>query len=195
MASEIDAATHRRLLRHEAEVHALPGRTLLDVGDALFLHDPVESEPFWNRMESIRWPTDAAAFDRRLAEAGIQFASIGRQPHIWLSPPFDEPADLHARLTASGFEDMGEGQLMVASGDASASRVLADRPPRPGTSLDRQRLADPGSIDNVYGGRLCLLRRQIEIWRGSPGTNRAYLYHSHNSVCLRGRIACAGDYF
>jgi ribosomal protein S18 acetylase RimI-like enzyme len=137
MASEIDAATHRRLLRHEAEVHALPGRTLLDVGDALFLHDPVESEPFWNRMESIRWPTDAAAFDRRLAEAGIQFASIGRQPHIWLSPPFDEPADLHARLTASGFEDMGEGQLMVASGDASASRVLADRPPRPGTSLDR----------------------------------------------------------
>jgi hypothetical protein len=42
----IDAATVRRLLRHEAEVHAIPGRTLRDLGDALLLHDPLEPEPF-----------------------------------------------------------------------------------------------------------------------------------------------------
>ena len=62
----IDAATVHRLLRHEAEVHAVPGRELRDLGDALLLHDRLEPEPFWNRVEAIRWPADAEAFDRRL---------------------------------------------------------------------------------------------------------------------------------
>ncbi len=137
MATHVDAATHRRLLRHEAEVHAIPGRVLRDLGDALLLHDPVEPEPFWNRMESIRWPGRPDAFDGRLAEAGVMFASVGRQPHIWLSPPFDEPADVRARLAANGFEDMGEGQLMVVRHDRDARRSLDARPPDPGTSLDR----------------------------------------------------------
>ena len=87
----IDSDTLRRLLRHEAEVHAIPGRELRDLGDALLLHDPVDPEPFWNRVEGARWPGEASAFDRRLAEVGILFASIGRQPHIWVSPPHDEP--------------------------------------------------------------------------------------------------------
>ena len=47
----IDPPTMRRLLLHEARVHAIPGRDLRDLGDAILLHDPVETEPFWNRLE------------------------------------------------------------------------------------------------------------------------------------------------
>ena len=63
-----DAATSRRLLLHEAAVHAVPGRQLDDLGDGLLLLDPVDPEPFWNRLEALRWPTDPDAFDRRLTE-------------------------------------------------------------------------------------------------------------------------------
>jgi ribosomal protein S18 acetylase RimI-like enzyme len=132
----IDATTLRRLLRHEAEVHAIPGRELRDLGDSLLLHDPTDPEPFWNRLEGARWPREAAAFDRRLGEAGILFASIGRQPHVWVSPPHDEPADLAARLAANGFEDMGKGLLMIAQDPGPARAALA-APPAPGVTLER----------------------------------------------------------
>lgn len=125
MTPPIDAATLRRLLRHEAEVHAIPGRELRDLGDSLLLHDPVDPEPFWNRLEGVCWPSEPAAFDRRLGEAGILFASIGRQPHIWLAPPHDEPPDMAARLAANGFEDMGKGLLMVARDGERARAALA----------------------------------------------------------------------
>lgn len=122
----IDAATVRRLLRHEADVHAIPGRELRDLGDALLLYDRVDPEPFWNRLEGVCWPSEPADFDRRLGEAAILFASIGRQPHIWLAPPHDEPSDLEARLAANGFEDMGKGMLMVARDGERARAVLAE---------------------------------------------------------------------
>jgi ribosomal protein S18 acetylase RimI-like enzyme len=124
----IDADTLRRLLRHEAEVHAIPGRELRDLGDALLLVDHVDPEPFWNRMEGARWPSDPVAFDRRLGEAGILFASIGRQPHVWVSPPHDEPPDLEARLAANGFEDVGKGLLMIARDPGPARAALAAPP-------------------------------------------------------------------
>jgi len=133
----IDATTVRRLLRHEAEVHAIPGRSLRDLGDALLLHDPIEPEPFWNRVEAIRWPADPSAFDRRLAEVAILFASIGRQPHAWTSPPHDEPVDLVSRLAANGFEDVGDGMLLVARDVEAARSVLADRPLRADMTLER----------------------------------------------------------
>jgi ribosomal protein S18 acetylase RimI-like enzyme len=139
MQPMIDAPTVRRLLRHEAEVHAIPGRTLRDLGDALLLHDPAETEPFWNRAEAILWPAGPAAFDRRLAEVAVVFASIGRQPHVWTAPPHDEPADLVARLKANGFEDVGDGLLMVAN-DAARARDALGRRPLDG-SLILQRLA------------------------------------------------------
>jgi ribosomal protein S18 acetylase RimI-like enzyme len=136
MTPPIDADTLRRLLRHEAEVHAIPGRELRDLGDSLLLHDQVDPEPFWNRMEGLRWPSEPAAFDRRLGEAGILFASIGRQPHIWASPPHDEPPDLTARLAANGFEDMGKGLLMIARNRGPARAALAT-PPAAGAVLER----------------------------------------------------------
>jgi ribosomal protein S18 acetylase RimI-like enzyme len=136
VTSPIDAATLRRLLRHEAQVHAIPGRELRDLGDSLLLHDRIDPEPFWNRLEGICWPSEPSAFDRRLAEVGILFASIGRQPHLWLAPPHDEPADLEARLLANGFEDMGKGLLMIARTDDRARDALAD-PPAVDTSIER----------------------------------------------------------
>jgi ribosomal protein S18 acetylase RimI-like enzyme len=122
----VDAAVVRRLLRHEAEVHAIPGRTLRDLGDSILLHDPVELEPFWNRIEAIQWPADATGFDRRLAEIGVLFASIGRQPHFWTLPPYDEPRDLIARLIANGFEDIGDG-LVLATADVEPARAALRR--------------------------------------------------------------------
>ena len=136
MTPPVDGDTLRRLLRHEAQVHAIPGRELRDLGDSMLLHDPVDPEPFWNRLEGICWPSEAAAFDRRLGEAGILFASIGRQPHIWLAPPHDEPADLAARLLANGFEDMGLGLLMVAR-DADRARDALGDPLPPDTAIER----------------------------------------------------------
>lgn len=120
----VDAATMRRLLLHEARVHAVPGRDLRDLSDSILLHDPVEREPFWNRLEGLRWPIEVGAFDRRLTEILVLFASIGRTPHIWASPLHDAPPDLVARLGANGFRDMGEGNVMVLAdpGPASTAR-------------------------------------------------------------------------
>ncbi len=141
MHPPIDAARIRTLLRHEALVHAIPGRVLLDLGDGLLLHDPNDAEPFWNRLEATRWPSDAAAFDRRLVEVIARFATVGRQPHVWVTPSADEPRDLAARLVANGFEDMGLGHLMVAWAPALDRGRLVTAAPA-GIVLDRIGAAD-----------------------------------------------------
>jgi ribosomal protein S18 acetylase RimI-like enzyme len=123
----IDAATMRRLMLHEARVHAIPGRDLRDLDDSILLHDPIEPEPFWNRLEVLRWPVDTEAFDRRLTELLVLFATIGRTPHIWASPLHDSPADLVSRLEANGFRDMGEGNLMILA-DPRAARLTMTQP-------------------------------------------------------------------
>jgi ribosomal protein S18 acetylase RimI-like enzyme len=121
---------------HEASVHATPGRALRDLGDAILLTDPIDPDPFWNRLEAVRWPADPDAFDRRLAEVAVLFATQGRQPHVWVSPPHDEPSDLAARLAANGFEDVGDGLLMIA-GDDRRARAAIGRGLPVGASLER----------------------------------------------------------
>jgi GNAT superfamily N-acetyltransferase len=133
---DIDADTMRRLMLHEARVHAVPGRDLRDLGDAILLHDPVEPEPFWNRLEVLRWPDDPSAFDRRLAETLVLFASIGRQPHIWASPAHDAPGDLVERLIANGFRDLGSGDMMALADPVPARQAVAGPLP-PGVTLQR----------------------------------------------------------
>ena len=132
----VDAPTMRRLLVHEARVHTLPGRELRDLGDAILLHDPEDPEPFWNRVEAVAWPADAAGFDRRLGETAVLFASLGRQPHIWCSPSHDQPVDLAERLVSNGFEDVGPGHLMVVRDDDLSRAALTHALPA-GTSLVR----------------------------------------------------------
>jgi ribosomal protein S18 acetylase RimI-like enzyme len=137
----IDPATMRRLLLHEARVHATPDRDLRDLGDAILLHDPVEPEPFWNRLEGIRWPSAPAEFDRRLTEALILFATLGRQPHIWASPLHDSPPDLVARLRSNGFADMGPGDVMALADPRPARRTAGLPLPREVTIERQERLA------------------------------------------------------
>lgn len=122
MTYPTDAATVRRLLLHEATVHALPGRRLTDLGDSILLLDPTDPEPFWNRLAGVRWPDDTDAFDRRLTELAVLFATMARQPHVWVSPPHDTPKDLAQRLASNGFEDAGPGLLLVLA-DGTAARA------------------------------------------------------------------------
>lgn len=133
---DIDAATMRRLLLHEATVHALPGRELRDLGDSILVTDPVEPDPFFNRLEGLRWPSEPEAFDRRLTEALVLFASLGRQPHIWATPIGDEPGDLVERLEANGFRDMGKGDLMALA-DPGPALATAVEPLAAGVDLQR----------------------------------------------------------
>lgn len=132
----VDASSMRRLLEHEARVHAMPSRDLRDLGDSILLHDPNDLEPFWNRMEAIRWPEAPDAFDRRLTEALVLFTSLGRQPHIWPSPVHDAPADLVDRLVANGFHDVGAGCVMVMT-DLESSRIGVRREHGRGVGLER----------------------------------------------------------
>jgi len=132
----IDAAAMRRLTLHEARVHAMPGRDVRDLGDAIMLHDPIDPEPFWNRLAAVRWPAESVAFDRRLTEVLVLFASLGRQPHIWPSPLHDTPADLVERLGSNGFRDTGEGCVMVLA-DAHPAEDVAARPLPPGVAIER----------------------------------------------------------
>jgi GNAT superfamily N-acetyltransferase len=136
---EIAPEAMRRLLVHEAQVHAVPGRRLRDLGDSVLLSDPIDPEPFWNRLAAVRWPSDPHAFDRRLTEILVLFASMARQPHIWPAPRYDTPADLIARLTANGFRDMGAGLVMVL---ADPSRVEAPLTPSLPLGVTVERVVD-----------------------------------------------------
>ena len=130
----IDDTTMRRLERHETDAHAIPSREVRDLGDALVLYDPLDADPFWNRMVSVRWPSEPSAFDRRLTEALALFGLLARRPHVWPSPQHSAPADLIARLEANGFQDVGGGHLMVLT-DPGACRPVRATELAPGTSL------------------------------------------------------------
>jgi ribosomal protein S18 acetylase RimI-like enzyme len=133
---EIEPGTMRRLLKHEAQVHAVPGRELRDLGDSILLRDPNDSEPFWNRLAAIRWPEASDAFDRRLTETLILFATLARRPHVWPSPIHDAPRDLVARLAANGFRDMGPSTVMALVESTMGGPPEEPNAP-PGVTLER----------------------------------------------------------
>jgi len=110
---DVGDATMLAMERHEAHAHAIPSRRVRDLGDAIALVDPIDPEPFWNRLQAVRWPDDEVGFDRSLTRALAFFASVGRTPHVWPSPAHASPWDLAARLEAHGFRDVGGGHLMV----------------------------------------------------------------------------------
>jgi GNAT superfamily N-acetyltransferase len=132
----VDADVLRFLERHEARVHALPGRRVRDLGDAVLLHDPLDREPFWNRVNAIKWPDDGRAFDRRLAETIALFATLDRVPHVWPREAFNQPADLADRLVGHGFADVGGGHLMLLA-DAERCVAAARRPLPRGVTVER----------------------------------------------------------
>jgi len=122
--ADLTAEEVRWLAWHEARSHALIGREVRDLGDAVLLYDESDREPFWNRLAGVAWPERAATFDRRLAEAIALFAGLDRVPHVWPMPGYDEPSDLTSRLLANGFEDFGGG-LLMAFDPAVATRRAA----------------------------------------------------------------------
>ena len=100
---------------------------------------PIEREPFWNRLEGLRWPEDPGAFDRRLTEVLVLFASIGRTPHIWASPIHDLPGGSGRSARGERVPRHGHGQ--------------PDDPGRPGTGPAPPRVRAPtGSPSSALPG-------------------------------------------
>ncbi len=191
----IDAATMRWLLLHEARIHAIPGRDLRDLGDAILLHDAAESEPFWNRLEGLAWPADPAAFDRRLTEMLVLFASLGRRPHIWASPLHDAPTDLVARLKANGFRDLGSSHVMLLT-DPSASADAVARDLASGVTIERFSTVEPGSVAAAATAIVSVLVDAFDVdperTTGIEGETAASLRHpwfTHYLVRVEGRPA------
>lgn len=137
----IDAQTLRFLELHETRVHALPGRRVRDLGDAVLLHDPLDREPFWNRLAAVTFPADPRAFERRLDEVITLFATLDRLPHVWPRPLFNEPVDLVDRLLGAGFVDIGGGLVMLLDDPAPSAELT--RRPRPDLEIERLHLVDP----------------------------------------------------
>jgi ribosomal protein S18 acetylase RimI-like enzyme len=108
-----DSDLARRLVLHEARAQQTPARELRDLGDGWLLHDPDDAEPFWNRLIAPLWPTETAAFDRRLDDVITLFATLARLPHVRPLPVGGQPVDLAKRLEAAGFETMGADRRMV----------------------------------------------------------------------------------
>jgi ribosomal protein S18 acetylase RimI-like enzyme len=115
----------RRLAIHEARAQQTPGRELRDLGDSWLLHDPSDAEPFWNRLIAPRWPSESAAFDRRLDEVITLFATLARLPHVRPLPLGSEPADLVHRLELAGFETVGADRRMVLVAPERVEELLA----------------------------------------------------------------------
>ena len=147
----------RWLAWHEARSHALIGRDVQDLGDAVLLHDESDREPFWNRMAGIAWPANPAAFDRRLTEALALFAGLDRIPHVWPMPGFDEPLDLTARLLANGFEDW------------FASTTRPPRPVEPDADATRRKTADDRVFRGSFGGDLHERAASRRAWLARTG--------------------------
>ncbi len=124
----LDPATLRFLEIHQARAVAGAGRCWRDLGDAVLLHTPDDPEPFFNRLSAVRWADDAAAFDRRLAEALVLFATLGRRPYVWTVPGLSTPGDIDRRLAANGFADLGGGYDMLLVLDPRRERPVAVPP-------------------------------------------------------------------
>lgn len=115
----------RRLVLHEARAQQTPARELRDLGDSWLFHDPGDGEPFWNRVIAPRWPTDPAAFDRRLDEVTTLFATLARLPHVRPLPLGGTPVDLAERLEAAGFVAFGADLRMGLVAPFTANELAA----------------------------------------------------------------------
>jgi len=159
--ADIDPVGARWLARHEARCNALFGREVRELGDGVLLFDPLDREPFWNRLAGVAWPSAAGAFDHRLAETIALFASLDRIPHVWPAPGFDEPPDLAERLLAHGFDDLGAGMLMGLDPQAAALDVAVP----PDITIERLDggAASPSAAAKAIGGIADVLAEAFTI--------------------------------
>ena len=146
-----DAELAHRLALHEARAQATPSRRLRDLGDGWLVHDPGDSEPFWNRLIAPRWPDEARAFDRRLDEVITLFATLDRVPHIRPLPVGGTPADLGERLQDAGFEAIGIDRRMVLRGGDRATTATGV------AALVRRLTAE---VEAAFGGAMVTTQRR-----------------------------------
>jgi ribosomal protein S18 acetylase RimI-like enzyme len=139
----LDPTQLRFLEAHQARAVAIPGRGWRDLGDAVLLFSAAESEPFFNRLVAVRWPSEPRAFDARLREACELFEALQRKPYLWLIPGLSEPDDVVARLAANGFADQGGGydMVLVREPDSAGDAPLPD-----GAVMDRWNRSTAGEI-------------------------------------------------
>jgi ribosomal protein S18 acetylase RimI-like enzyme len=168
-----DAELALRLVLHEARAQATPTRQPRDLGDGWLVHDPGDSEPFWNRLIAPRWPGDGAAFDRRLDEVITLFATLARVPHVRPLPIGGSPSDLAMRLEAAGFEAIGIDRRMVFGGAADAGAA---------TALVRRLTAE---VEAAFGGAMVTVQRRD----GSAGVRRDGSDAEHRAWADRRRWA------
>jgi GNAT superfamily N-acetyltransferase len=128
----LDKDEVRFLEVHETRCHALGGRLMRDLGDAVLLYSPRDRDPFFNRVAAVRWADSPAELDARIADVFALFAALDRRPHIWSSPAFG-PQGLAERLAAHGFVDAGGGSTMLLV------REPAPPPELPDVGLERYR--------------------------------------------------------
>jgi ribosomal protein S18 acetylase RimI-like enzyme len=121
----LSAEVLRALELHEARAHGHGDRVVRDLGDAILLTDPTESDPFLNRATGLRLADDADGLERRLAELYALFATLARRPHLWFWEGVDSPPGLVGRIVADGFLDLGGTWAMVLYG--SPARVPTPR--------------------------------------------------------------------
>jgi len=158
----VDADALRFLERHEARVHSHPGREVRDLGDSIMLFDPLDREPFWNRVNAIRWPSDAGGFDRRLDEIVTLFATLDRLPHIWPRPAFNEPANIVERLITWGFEDVGGGYIMLLTDPSTVTSLVREPMPR-SISVERLHLLGPAARVAAAGAVSLVLAESFAV--------------------------------
>ena len=194
----IDAEEMRAMLVHEARVHALPGRELRDADDGLLLYDPGDADPFWNRFEAVRWPSDRAEFDRRFDALMVRFATLDRRPHMWASPGHDAPDDLVARFLAAGFEDVGSGMMMLLVDADLAEQTIVDAARKQASEVEIERWSNlsGAEADAVAGEIVAVLLDAFGVGEEHSGPIRAetaaslgHPWFSHYLVRWRGTPA------
>jgi ribosomal-protein-alanine N-acetyltransferase len=193
----LDASQLRFLEAHQARAVAIPGRGWRDLGDAVMLFSAAESEPFFNRLVAVRWPSDTRAFEARLAEACQLFEALDRRPYLWLIPGVSEPQDIVARLAATGFVDQGGGYDMVMVRPPNLSRQTP-LPPRavlhhwnrssPDEIPDRAEILAEiiGDCFEIPFGRHANLVREISL------TLERTDFHAY-VICVDGRPVATGQ--
>jgi hypothetical protein len=82
-------------------------------------------------------PQTRRAFDRRLAEIGVLFASIGRQPHFWDAAAYGRAPDLISRLIATGSRTSGTGWCSRARMSSRHAPPCVDRRSRDDVVMER----------------------------------------------------------
>jgi ribosomal protein S18 acetylase RimI-like enzyme len=194
----VDADEMRAMLVHEARVHSMPGRELADADEGLMLYDPGDADPFWNRFEAVRWPSDAAEFDRRFDELMVRFATLDRRPHVWASPGHDEPDDLAARFLAAGFEDLGSGMMMLLADPDRAERTIMDAARRQAGEVVVERWSNlsDAEADDVAGQIVAVLLDAFGVddlhsgpIRAETAATLAHPWFTHYVVRWRGTPA------